>query len=124
MERSLEDYVALKGFTESDSTNTTPLLTPLAETTETVKNPSPVESFSIAADNGFALAPPPVEPKYTEVTEILEGKQDLAPSVLSPRLEMRLALNHDILGDDDLTDYQDLTAILGRDLSSFQVSKL
>lgn len=35
---------------------------------------------------------------------------------LSPRLEMRLALNHDILGDEDLICYEpgpDLTTILG-----------
>lgn len=37
-------------------------------------------------------------------------------SGLSPRLEMRLALNHDILGDEDLICYDpgpDLTTILG-----------
>lgn len=39
-----------------------------------------------------------------------------AGSGLSPRLEMRLALNHDILGDEDLISYDpgpDLTTILG-----------
>ncbi|XP_055595620.1 uncharacterized protein LOC129746143 isoform X2 [Uranotaenia lowii] len=51
------------------------------------------------------------------------------PSLLygmSPRLEMRLALNHDILGDEDLmgnpptvTAGQDLTTILGPDLSTY-----
>ncbi|XP_054729033.1 uncharacterized protein LOC129238026 [Anastrepha obliqua] len=44
-------------------------------------------------------------------------------SGLSPRLEMRLALNHDILGDEDLICYEpgpDLTTILGHDLSTFQ----
>lgn len=42
---------------------------------------------------------------------------------LSPRLEMRLALNHDILGDEDLISFDpgppNLEAILGRDLSSY-----
>lgn len=40
---------------------------------------------------------------------------------LSPRLEMRLALNHDIMGDEDLINYEgpSLTSILGRDLSSY-----
>lgn len=42
---------------------------------------------------------------------------------LSPRLEMRLALNHDILGDEDLISFEpgpaNLEAILGRDLSSY-----
>ncbi|XP_055390455.1 uncharacterized protein LOC129619296 isoform X2 [Condylostylus longicornis] len=43
-------------------------------------------------------------------------------SRLSPRLEMRLALNHDILGDEDLISYNpgpDLTRILGHDLSTY-----
>lgn len=53
----------------------------------------------------------------------------IAPTVyqtairLSPRLEMRLALNHDILGDEDLISFEpgpaNLEAILGRDLSSY-----
>lgn len=42
---------------------------------------------------------------------------------LSPRLEMRLALNHDILGDEDLISFEpgpaNLEAILGRDLSLY-----
>lgn len=48
------------------------------------------------------------------------SKSDVVPapigSGLSPRLEMRLALNHDILGDEDLICYDpgpDLTRILG-----------
>lgn len=43
---------------------------------------------------------------------------------LSPRLEMRLALNHDILGDEDLISFEpgpaNLDAILGRDLLSYR----
>lgn len=41
---------------------------------------------------------------------------------LSPRLEMRLALNNDILGDEDLIGYApgpDYATILGQDLSAF-----
>ncbi|CAO1418624.1 unnamed protein product [Diamesa tonsa] len=41
---------------------------------------------------------------------------------LSPRLEMRLALNHNIMGDEDLMMYEpgpNLTSILGRDLSTY-----
>lgn len=41
---------------------------------------------------------------------------------LSPRLEMRLALNNDIMGDEDLICYApgpDLATILGRDLSTY-----
>lgn len=45
---------------------------------------------------------------------------------LSPRLEMRLALNHDILGDEDLISFEpgpaNLEQILGRDLSSYHRS--
>ncbi|XP_073831447.1 protostome-specific GEF [Musca autumnalis] len=43
-------------------------------------------------------------------------------SALSPRLEMRLALNQDIMGDEDLISYDpgpDLTTILVHDLSTF-----
>lgn len=43
---------------------------------------------------------------------------------LSPRLEMRLALNQDILGEEDLINFEhgtiNLESILGRDLSSYQ----
>lgn len=42
---------------------------------------------------------------------------------MSPRLEMRLALNQDIMNDEDLINYGnglDLAAILGHDLSSYQ----
>lgn len=42
---------------------------------------------------------------------------------LSPRLEMRLAMNQDILYDEDLMNYApgpDLTSILGHDLSSYR----
>lgn len=50
--------------------------------------------------------------------------QSVPPVVrLSPRLEMRLALNHDIMGDEDLISYDpgpNLESILGRDLSTFQ----
>lgn len=41
---------------------------------------------------------------------------------LSPRLEMRLALNRDIMGDEDLINYDpgpDLTTLLGGDLSTY-----
>jgi hypothetical protein len=54
------------------------------------------------------------------------ANQTAAPSpttIRTPRsLEMRLAMNNDILGDEDLMSYApgpDLTSILGRDLSSY-----
>jgi hypothetical protein len=34
-------------------------------------------------------------------------------------LEMRLAMNNDIMGDEDLLNYPNLTSILGRDLSLY-----
>jgi hypothetical protein len=34
-------------------------------------------------------------------------------------IEMRLAMNNDIMGDEDLLNYQNLTSILGRDLSLY-----
>lgn len=59
----------------------------------------------------------------TEQTHVTDknSKSACAPpggagSGLSPRLEMRLALNHDIMGDEDLISYDpgpDLTTILG-----------
>lgn len=49
--------------------------------------------------------------------------QPLTPTLRTPRsLEMRLAMNNDILGDEDLMNYApgpDLTSILGRDLSTY-----
>ncbi|XP_023158453.1 uncharacterized protein LOC101453831 isoform X3 [Ceratitis capitata] len=68
----------------------------------------------------------------TKTLATTKGNEDVSKSAaapapigsgLSPRLEMRLALNHDILGDEDLICYDpgpDLTRILGHDLSTFQ----
>lgn len=56
-----------------------------------------------------------VEPKSNVKTVYVGG--------LSPRLEMRLALNRDIMGDEDLINYDpgpDLTAVLGHDLSTYR----
>lgn len=50
-------------------------------------------------------------------------RQQTTQMRLSPRLEMRLALNHNIMGDEDLMMYEppgpNLTSILGRDLSTY-----
>lgn len=53
-----------------------------------------------------------------------EERSNVTPAIagLSPRLEMRLALNNDIMGDEDLICYApgpDLATILGRDLSTY-----
>lgn len=45
-------------------------------------------------------------------------------TIITPRLEMRLALNHEIMGDEDLIGFEprleaNLAAILNRDLSSY-----
>lgn len=71
----------------------------------------------------------------TPVLEVPAGTVTLAPAMtpvsppppsvvvgMSPRLEMRLALNNDIMGDEDLICYDpgpDLASILGHDLSTF-----
>lgn len=57
--------------------------------------------------------------------EATQAKQTVAQpaTIHTPRsLEMRLAMNNDIMGDEDLMSYApgpDLTSILGRDLSSY-----
>lgn len=63
---------------------------------------------------------------HTERVEATQHNQPAAsttPTLRTPRsLEMRLAMNNDILGDEDLMNYApgpDLTSILGRDLSSY-----
>ncbi|XP_068154426.1 uncharacterized protein PsGEF isoform X2 [Drosophila tropicalis] len=74
---------------------------------------------SQAAVGNRAAAVPPTQ---TQVTATTAPVQPHAGCGLSPRLEMRLALNHDILGDEDLICYEpgpDLTTILGHDLSTF-----
>lgn len=68
---------------------------------------STVVVAAVAAASPSASAPLPVRPQ---------------PG-LSPRLEMRLAMNRDILYDEDLMNYEpgpDLTTILGHDLSSYR----
>lgn len=64
---------------------------------------------------------------HTEHAEAPTANQTAAqpttPTIRTPRsLEMRLAMNNDILGDEDLMTYApgpDLTSILGRDLSIY-----
>ncbi|KAH8235964.1 hypothetical protein KR032_011630 [Drosophila birchii] len=67
-------------------------------------------------------SPAAVEPDAVGPRSVAAAQAPHAGCGLSPRLEMRLALNHDILGDEDLICYEpgpDLTTILGHDLSTF-----
>ncbi|XP_034481903.1 serine-rich adhesin for platelets [Drosophila innubila] len=95
-------------------------------------NISQISPVAVAPQQQQQQPPPPPE---EEKTKKKEGEDEItvqrsvvaAPAPhfgcgLSPRLEMRLALNHDILGDEDLICYEpgpDLTTILGHDLSTF-----
>ncbi|XP_017114180.1 uncharacterized protein LOC108137138 isoform X2 [Drosophila elegans] len=86
-------------------------------TTTTTTHHHPSQPRAQISPAAVASAPPPAPPPDAAAAP--------APHVgcgLSPRLEMRLALNHDILGDEDLICYEpgpDLTTILGHDLSTF-----
>lgn len=140
MERNRRlDYVDLKDSTESDSVSTTPLSTPQLETRETVKTTTPEESYGSAADRCSASVQlPNIGMRSVSGIDRFGANSGAAPILtlppppstapppplygLSPKLEMRLALNRDILGDEDLISYSpptDLTSILGQDLSTY-----
>ncbi|XP_023175259.2 uncharacterized protein LOC111602435 [Drosophila hydei] len=96
---------------------------PMRSSTES----SPAAVAPAAKDQAHAQAPAQaqVTPAVPDVADTRSVAAAPLPHVgcgLSPRLEMRLALNHDILGDEDLICYEpgpDLTTILGHDLSTF-----
>ncbi|XP_053676262.1 uncharacterized protein LOC128726473 [Anopheles nili] len=121
-ERNLLVYADLKDSTDTKSGSTTPSSTPQAERIETIKTTTPDENYGSVADRCYASVQlPSTEMLYASDTARSADKGNV-PIGLSPRLEMRLALNHDILGDEDLLTYSpgpDLTAILGRDLSKY-----
>ncbi|XP_032309252.1 serine-rich adhesin for platelets isoform X4 [Drosophila ananassae] len=87
----------------------------------------PREPVGQAQSSQDAVAPQPPPPAAVAADAAAPRSAAAAPMPhagcgLSPRLEMRLALNHDILGDEDLICYEpgpDLTTILGHDLSTF-----
>lgn len=57
-----------------------------------------------------------VVPNSVDTIEPVAVQFNVVPQGLSPRLEMRLALNRDIMGDEDLINYEtgpDLSTILG-----------
>lgn len=91
-----------------------------------MKLPMQAKNSGSAADIGCASAQIIVKQEETFVENIENvEKSSNAPTLmrLSPRLEMRLALNHDIMDDEDLINFDpgpiNLGAILGRDLSSY-----
>lgn len=114
---------ATKNVLSNQSTNVTRV-----ETTER-------HSIVFTANSGHVadIGCTPVPKPQSSVTEMEEnslentvgaGEPSNVPVArLSPRLEMRLALNNDILGDEDLIGFdpgpKNLAAILGRDLSSY-----
>ncbi|XP_053664906.1 uncharacterized protein LOC128714053 [Anopheles marshallii] len=115
-------YADLNDSTGTDSVSTTPSSTPQPERSETIKTTTPDENYGSVADRCYASVqlPSTVTPCASDTARFADKAN--VPIGLSPRLEMRLALNHDILGDEDLLTYSpgpDLTAILGRDLSTY-----
>lgn len=146
LERSFEDSVDLEDSIELDSvktstpsistvettttattsTTTTSSSTPSVETMdlviETIKPTTPENYGNVADKCAVSTLIQRVELKSVTNT-VNAGKNSNAVHVgLSPRLEMRLALNQDIMGDEDLISYNpgpDLTTILGHDLSSY-----
>ncbi|XP_055538201.1 uncharacterized protein LOC129725873 isoform X1 [Wyeomyia smithii] len=139
VERNRPDYVDLGDSNESDSVSTTPSSTPRAETRETVKTTTPDENYGSVADRYSAsVLLPSTGIRSVNGTDRFGASSGAAPILtlppppstdppphqygLSPRLEMRLALNHDILGDEDLISYNpgpNLTSLLGQDLSTY-----
>ena len=87
--------------------------------------PVPVLAPSCGKDADICCTPVPTPGEVknsVENTDRVVEPYSAPVAGLSPRLEMRLALNHDIMGDEDLISYDpgpDLTTILGHDLSTF-----
>lgn len=85
--------------------------------------------FGKYADVGCSVAPKLITvatiPRETSVDDIVPVVESSTINAirLSPRLEMRLALNHEIMGDEDLIAFEpgpaNLAEILGRDLLSY-----
>lgn len=77
-----------------------------------ISSSSTTASMRVATNQKQQLAKQAVERRDS----LENAKERQIVCGLSPRLEMRLALNHDILGDEDLICYDpgpDLTTILG-----------
>ncbi|KAJ6633205.1 hypothetical protein Bhyg_15502, partial [Pseudolycoriella hygida] len=100
---------------------TTSTTTPVAPPTATY-----VPNCGSVADICSTPALPGEVKKSVENTDHADERSNVTPTPivagLSPRLEMRLALNNDIMGDEDLICYDpgpDLATLLGRDLSTY-----
>lgn len=99
--------------------------TPVSTTAEAVQPTVPyARNCGNVADICSTPALPGEVKKSVESIDRVAERSNVAPPIagLSPRLEMRLALNHDIMGDEDLICYTagpDLATILGRDLSTY-----
>ncbi|KAG5674024.1 hypothetical protein PVAND_004015 [Polypedilum vanderplanki] len=112
----------------------------MSEEEETPKTTTPVETFGSVADKSGAYAlysqierkefrnhigaVEEIRQDQTVVDQVATTSSTQVPSTFrTPRsLEMRLAMNNDILGDEDLINYvpgPNLTSILGHDLSSY-----
>lgn len=101
-------------------------------TTVTVQQQPPNEPYAPNCGNVADICSTPAHipgdvKKSAENIDPVDERSNVAPTTpaiagLSPRLEMRLALNNDIMGDEDLICYApgpDLATILGRDLSTY-----
>lgn len=100
-----------KSYGSAADTCCTPVPIP-GEAKKSAENIDPVAEPSIVPVAEVVMPPPLAVPP--ERSPVVVG--------LSPRLEMRLALNNDIMGDEDLICYDpgpDLATILGHDLSTF-----
>lgn len=119
---------SLNGDDEMDDEEATLVRQEENEEEETPRITTPVGDCGSVADKcGASAQISSIErngsPSLTDSAgETHQNAAQLHQPRLSPRLEMRLALNHDILGDEDLMTYSpgpNLTSILGRDLSSY-----
>jgi hypothetical protein len=121
-----ENVANLNDPTESCTEKTTPssMSSPIAET---VKTTTPIDCGKVADKCFVSVQLPIVVENFVENTvhagdDLNKVQPNVVHSGLSPRLEMRLALNNDILGDEDLINYNptpDLISILGHDLSTY-----
>lgn len=94
----------------------------------TMAAPPPTVPYARNCGNNADICSTPALPgevkKSAENIDPVAERSNVMPAIagLSPRLEMRLALNNDIMGDEDLICYDpgpDLATILGRDLSTY-----
>lgn len=120
--KSVENTVPVVGPSSVSAVVAAAVLPPTAETTSAAAS-------MLNNDNNHLPLVGPAEPAVAEEPAKIAAAPEPQRSPLtggggglSPRLEMRLALNNDIMGDEDLICYgpgPDLAAILGHDLSTY-----